>query len=110
MAPSVGSANKGGEGKWAYAAMARTERYMGVWNEGVTDPRCQVSGEILRDGQFLFNYALTVNCLKCKESKDWVGSLTEVKMVMIEVIRGDKKRAGGLTLLRRVPGWLLWRR
>lgn len=58
--------------------------HMGVWMEGITDPRCNASCAILWDGEFKFGYALNVTCMKCKPCKYSTGSLTTPETLMVE--------------------------
>lgn len=62
----------------------------------MTDLRCKVSEAILRDGPFELNYALNVNCLRCKACKEWILSLTILETMMVYAIEVLKEGLEGV--------------
>lgn len=83
--PVVGHTNKAG-----YADFRGKHR--GEWTNIITDNRCKRYGTILRDGVFIFNYAVSTCCLACGSCREWMDSLTIIERTMVDVVKGCRLR------------------
>lgn len=73
-------------GSWQHAHTARAECYIAAWQNEVRAARCKLSGAILRNEEFNFNYVKEVHCLECSGCKQWEGTLTLYERFLVTAI------------------------